>query len=273
MVGPLAQVIALVAYGNDYLRNSTVPTGFDSVNTTFQYCNKVDFREVKKKFLSTKTEEKVIANSPTEWFEHLRDSGCKGLCLYYKHSKDQSFAKDHQSAGLVGRCGVWLIEALYDDSCDYWANRWEITKENDPDSKIWSVNYVMVAKQQQPFMMKNDEEIVKHKLRQTLAEIADFAHKHDLKHWAEQFVNSKAILDSDLPNKKCYNKDLVPLNNYSLTAQQILFSAGSALVFGGMGSWNDLGIESKADKSIYDRLSEQLYSNIVDAIIAGINKI
>ena len=89
--------------------------------------------------------------------------------------------------------------------------------------------------------------------------------------WAEQFEKSRAILDSISPEDSYYHKDLIQLENYSLTAKQILFSAGSAWVFGGMGSWNDLGFDRKEDNDTYDRLSSQLYSMINEAIIAGIN--
>lgn len=37
MTGPLAQIIALAAFGNDYLANGRIPTGFDNTNTTFQF--------------------------------------------------------------------------------------------------------------------------------------------------------------------------------------------------------------------------------------------
>jgi hypothetical protein len=56
-----------------------------------------------------------------------------------------------------------------------------------------------------------------------------------------------------------------------LTSKQIIFSAGSAWVFGGMGSWNDLGFDSKEDNKTCERLSERFYSNINKAIIVGAN--
>ena len=43
-----------------------------------------------------------------------------------------------------------------------------------------------------------------------------------------------------------------------LPAAQLLGAAQSAWVFGGMGSWNDLGFEGE-DQALYDRLSEELY--------------
>ena len=271
MTGTLAQIIALTAFGNDYLKNEKVPTDFNSKNTTFQFCNKVDFREFKKSFFFSKTKEIVIANNPTDWFSYLKTDGCKHLRLYFEYSKDQSFAKDHKLAGLVGGGGNWLIEAVYDNYSNYWANRWEVTNQNASDRKIWTVNYGMTVKKQHVSNLQIDNEKIKEKLRQTLTEIADFAFKQNLQSWGEQFEKSKATLDSLTPEKNYYHNDLIPIDNYSLIAKQIIYSAGSAWVFGGMGSWNDLGFESIEDNAIYDRLSEQLYSNINEAIIAGIN--
>ena len=38
MTGTLAQIIALTAFGNDFLKNGTIPADFNSANTTFQFC-------------------------------------------------------------------------------------------------------------------------------------------------------------------------------------------------------------------------------------------
>jgi len=271
MTGILAQVIALTTYGNDYLINGKIPAKFDFENTTFQFCNKVDFREFKKPIFSSELKEKVVAQNPTEWFKYLKDDGCKHLRLYFESSKDQSLAKDHKLAGMVGGGGVWLIETIYDNYSNYWRNRWEVTDKNAIDRKIWSVSYGMIAKKQYTSNLQIDNQSVREKLKQTLTEIADFAFKQNLQNWGELFEEAKATLDSASPEKNYYHKDLIPLENYSLTAKQILFSAGSAWVFGGMGSWNDLGFEKKEDNDTYDRLSEQLYSKINEAIIAGTN--
>jgi len=271
MTGILSQIIALTAYGNDYLNNGKIPTDFNSTNTTFQFCNKVDFRDFKKMFFFLKPKESVISSSPTEWFKYLKSDGCRHLRLYFEYSKDQSFAKDHQLAGLVGGGGSWLIEAVYDNYSNYWANRWEVTNQNATDNKIWSVNYGMTVKKQHISNLQIDNQKIKDKLRHTLTEIADFAFKKNLQSWGEQFDKAKETLDSSSPGENYYHKDLIPIDNYSVTAKQILFSAGSAWVFGGMGSWNDLGFDSKDDNETYDRLSEQLYSNINEAIIAGTN--
>lgn len=271
MTGILAQLIALTAFGNDFLKNGTIPPDFNTANTTFQFCNAVDFREFKKPFFFSKPKERVIANNPTAWLQHLKNHGCRHLRLYFEYSKDQSFAKDYKLAGLVGGGGSWLIEAVYGNHSNYWANRWEVTHQDASDKKIWTVNYGMTVKRQLINNIQFDNEKIKNQLRQTLTEIADFAFRQDLKSWGEQFEKAKLTLESLTPESSYYHKDLIPVDKFSLTAKQIIFSAGSAWVFGGMGSWNDLGFESKEDNETYNRLSEQLYSIINEAIIAGTN--
>ena len=271
MTGILAQIIALTAYGNDYLKNGIVPLDFDNANSTFQFCNKVDFRELEKTFFFSKPKERVIADNPTNWYEILKNDDCKYLRLYFENSKDLSIGKDHKLAGLVGGGGKWLIEAVYDTYSNYWSNRWEVTNRNASDNKIWSVNYGVTAKKKIISNLQLDNEMIKNQLRKTLLEIADFAFKQNLQGWGEQFDKANATLDSLSPEDNYYHKDLIPLDNYQLVTKQILFAAGTAWVFGAMGSWNDLGFNTDEDNNTYDRLSEQLYSNINQAIIAATN--
>jgi len=271
MNGTLAQIIALTAYGNAYLNNGTIPTDFDSANTTFQFCANVDFREIRKLFFFSKPKEHVIASSPTEWFKYLKVDGCKHLRLYFENSKDQSSTKDHRLAGFVGGGGTWLIEAIYGNYSNFWANRWGVKNQNAADRKIWAVSYRTTAKKQHTNDLQIDNQLIKDKLNQTLTEIAAFAYKHNLQHWGDLFDKAKATLDSSSPSESYYHKDLIPLDNYSLIAKQILFAAGHAWVFGGMGSWNDLGFDNEDDNNIYDELSEQLYLLINMAIIAATN--
>lgn len=68
MTGPLAQLIALTAYGNDYLMTGNLLDFYPS-NTTFQFCNSVDFVASKKPlFFSnfSKPKEAIVAATPTD---------------------------------------------------------------------------------------------------------------------------------------------------------------------------------------------------------------
>src|SRR5438045_4027623 len=146
MTGPLAQIVTLSGFGNDFLYNGRLTASFYDTNSSFQFCNKVDFRVFKQAFFFSKRKELVIADNPVEWFTYLKNNGCKKLRLFFQPSKDQSFAKDYKIAGLIGGGGTWLIEAVYNNYSNGWANRWEVTKKDDPDNNIWTVNYGMTVK-------------------------------------------------------------------------------------------------------------------------------
>lgn len=271
MTGILSQVIALTTFGNEYLKNNNMQKSFYPNNLAFQFCNCVDFRVFEKKFFFSRMKETIIAKTPIEWFEYLKNDGCRLLRLYFEYSKDQSFAKDYKLAGLVGGGGSWLIEAIYDSYSNYWTNKWKVTNQDAPDNKIWTINYTMIAQKQHTSNLQIDQSMIRKRLNKTLTEIADFAFKHGLEYWGNRFESASKILDSDAPNEKYYNKELIPLDNYSKVAKQILFSAGSAWAFGGMGSWNDLGFESKKDNELYNNLSKRLYDDINQAIISATN--
>jgi len=51
----------------------------------------------------------------------------------------------------------------------------------------------------------------------------------------------------------------------------LIFEAGYAWVFGGMGSWNDIGFQDEKDRQLYEDLSDKLYDLVIAALVAGIN--
>lgn len=271
MTGTLAQFVTLTTYGNDYIRNGNIPANFDTANTAFDFCNTVDFREVRKKYFFSKPKEEVLFDCPTKWFKFLKNNGCQKLRLYYSSSDDQTMAPDYKLAGMVGGGGTWFIEAVYDTYSNAWASRWEVTDSDSPERKIWSVNYGLVAEKLSVMDLQIDNQIVKEKLHRTLTEIAGFAKQQNLGNWQELFDRAKSILETDIPEKDYYHQDLIPGANYTLISKQLLFAASNAWVFGGMGSWNDLGFDNKEDDQSYEKLSAQLYSNINEAILAAVN--
>ncbi|WP_208719650.1 hypothetical protein, partial [Corallococcus sicarius] len=104
MNGTLAQLIAIVAYGNECLINDKLVSDFYSSNSTFQFCNRVQFWDIitKKSFLRKSAEPGIVADDPIKWVENLKHSGYKKLKLIYRPSNDQSFAQYYQLAGFVG---------------------------------------------------------------------------------------------------------------------------------------------------------------------------
>ncbi|MBW3624663.1 MAG: hypothetical protein KY468_14755 [Armatimonadetes bacterium] len=54
---------------------------------------------------------------------------------------------------------------------------------------------------------------------------------------------------------------MLPEEGYSLLARQLLATATQAYVFGGMGSWNDIGFEGSLQRE-YEKVSADLYEVI-----------
>jgi hypothetical protein len=64
--------------------------------------------------------------------------------------------------------------------------------------------------------------------------------------------------------------DIAPSAVVPLEAKQLLAAAEIGWVFGGMGSWNDLGFPGDEGKE-YETLSDRLFDLMVEAICAATN--
>jgi hypothetical protein len=100
-----------------------------------------------------------------------------------------------------------------------------------------------------------------------LSRIAAFATRQRLESFAKAFRAAQDVLLSDEPLSKAYHPDLAPASGISLEAKQLLGAAQVAWVFGGMGSWNDLGFEGQ-DQQEYSKLSDDLFS-LLNQVICG----
>ncbi|WP_448702255.1 hypothetical protein ACFGVR_07965 [Mucilaginibacter sp. AW1-3] len=268
MTGSLAQVIALVSFGNEFLTTGSLPDNFYPDNSVFQYCKSINFFDFKKGFLRTK--QIMVAEDPTKWLDFLKSDGCKKLRLSFQ--EDGTLEQDHKLAAFVGGGGLWLIEAINSDGYStLWANKWEVIDPDAADRKIWGISYIAIQKNQAGSTTQTDLSIVKGEFSDCLHTIADFAYKNNLLSWGAIFDKANDTLSNNNPISEDYYKDFIIDKNYSLLARQLLISAKKAWVFGGMGSWNDMWFESDEENKVYSELSANLYENVNNAIIAAIN--
>ena len=107
-------------------------------------------------------------------------------------------------------------------------------------------------------------------LSTNLKEISKFARKHGLDGFADAFDKGFPALHSTNPYSEIYHKDLSPNNFLDLEAYQLLAASQTAWVFGGMGSWNDMGFEGN-DQIEYDRLSDDLYRLLNGSYLTAAN--
>ncbi len=267
----LAQIISLTSYGNEFIKTGFISGDYFPGSTLFQHCNTVDFRDFKKSLFFTKPKEIISAQDPLNWFQLLKKEGCIRLRLYYKPAQKNQFGPEYMLAGFAGGAGTWLIETNFGSYSHYWQKRWQVTRKDAADNKIWGVNYVRLVKKFSPTNQQVDIQETKLRLTETLRELIDFCKQRDLKYWLETFEKALSILSDPTPNEFYYHKDLIVIKNYSLSAQQLLFSAATAWVFGGMGWWNDMGFDDKVVQEKYLQLSQQLYDELLQSILATTN--
>lgn len=265
MTGILAQIIAITSFGNEYLKSGTL-TGFFPQNSSFQHCDIVDFRELKKKSIFSSKKEITVSKNPMEWFEYLKSKDCKKLRLYYHTVKEE----DHKMVGFVGGGGNWYIETIYSTHSDFWVSRWHYDAQLI--EKPWQVTYGKAIENRPTINQQLDSIQTKGHLKTCLEKITDFAYKETTENWGKLFETAKNTLESENPESNFYHNDLICWKNYNLENRQLLMSASKAFVFGGMGSWNDMGFEHKEIDKTYNELSANLYKSMMESITCVVNR-
>ena len=109
-------------------------------------------------------------------------------------------------------------------------------------------------------------------LETALREIGEFAAAQSgLAAWSETFAKAAESLGANAPAAP-YHPDILPPRGYSSRARQLLAAAVGAFVFGGMGSWNDLGFAERKLQERYERLTKELYAAVMGGLVAAVNR-
>jgi len=275
MLGATAQIIALVAHGNEVLRNGAGPSDpdFYPSNSTFKFCEYVRFVEARQGTRPGMPE--IWASDPIEWFARLKQEGVHALRLQYVASGGKqigaSHVPDRMLAGFVGGGGGWFLETIGPQGSDFWQPRWEVGDRTRDDRRIWRVNYGRILENQEtaPTMAEDLNSLTRY-LGETLDQISALARAQKLDNFAVLFEKSKEQLATDAQINSVYHSDVVPKGSLSPVASRLLAAAQGAWVFGGMGSWNDVGIEESAQAD-YQRLSEALFQLLNLTYVATAN--
>ncbi|MHC4400387.1 MAG: hypothetical protein ACYTG0_11990 [Planctomycetota bacterium] len=269
MNGPIAQIVALTCYGNAFLQGTDVGEFFPK-NSTCLFCDRVTFVTLEKPLLG-KPKEKEVAKTPEEWFNFIKSIGAKGIRLSQTPQNDPHIS-DRMSAGFVGGGGTSSMEVLLPKNrSEFWIARWEVWNQDAPEQRIWRVTYGRVSEGATARTGPHDLQNTATRLTQALREIHAFSTKHDCGGFTQCFADALDTLDSGGKNLHGYHKDLAPEGYLSHQAQTVLHACQKAWVFGGMGSWNDMGFDGDHQKE-YERVSEQLFQDLNEAISVGANE-
>ena len=199
----------------------------------------------------------------------MRDAGCFDYTIIRPGRRPP--AREHQLAGFVGGGGIWLIEAIHDRHSNFWSGRWQVTQQEDPDRRIWCVNYGRARVNLPTVNLQFDLAAAAAEFRAALDAIIAFAREIDQEFWADFFQKAAAHLTSDTPGEGYHYGDIVPGEEYELEARRVLYAAGAAWAFGGMGSWNDLYIQDPGKVKPYDEVTVRTYDSSIKAILAAVN--
>ena len=152
---------------------------------------------------------------------------------------------------------------------DIWDARWEIGDQSRQDQKIWQVTYARVATDQPmtPLPPVDPTDLMR-RFAASLVESGDLARRHGMDWFAKAFDAGRAALDGKPTGMVGY--DLAPDAILTPDARDLLAAVQASWVFGGMGSWNDVGFEG-ADREIYLRSSQDLYRALNEAVIVAAN--
>lgn len=266
MIGNVAQIIALVSHGNAFLTTGETKTFYPD-NSSFQYCESVDFRVTSKRRLFLGTSVSTIAANPDKWFAYLRDSGFQCLRFRYKHSVANAQQPDYMFAGMVGGGGVWMIEVDTVDSSVLWTSYWDVGDPNHAEQKIWRVTYSTTGEKISGFASGRSVSDSKRELRNVLNEITAFAEGTS---WQNTFNAALAALSSENPELGYYHQDLLA-GDVHLELRQLFYAAAKSWVFGGMGWWNDQYFEDAKKQRTFEQLTSDLFDAVNRGFEAGLN--
>lgn len=269
MNGPIAQIVALALHSNAFL--SGVPcSDFLGRNSTAQFCEYVHFAGIERSWLRLgKPIEIQVAESPDSWFAYLKRENAERVSIRWQNGTNAE-VPDRMLAGFVGGGGTWMLVIQFPGGrYERWVARWDVGDKDRKDRRIWRVTYGRVLANREPPAAVSPLPDATAQLRTALTEIHAFAAKHDCEGFTQCFERGLKVLAHE-PGAEAYHRDLYPGPQIS-SVSEVLYACQHGWVFGGMGSWNDIGFDG-ADGKEYNRVSEQLYRAVIGAIPSAVDE-
>lgn len=255
------QCLTLVAAGNAALRGVNLGRFWPDA-LVFRWTEQVEFVVPR-----SPTEFAVVAADPPAWFDWLKGN-YEGLRLHtapMRQNAEVGAMPERMLAGMVGGGPRWLIEVVGESRSLLWEGYDRLGDRDAPDRRIWRTAYVLEGEtERQDAVADADIAAAAQDLDTALVEIEAVARAIDAANFADVFADARAAL-SKAPDEE---HDLgAPLSE---PARRVVAAAMRASVFGGMGSWNDMGV-ADAHKRDYERTSEALFLALQRAVAAAAN--
>jgi hypothetical protein len=261
--GELAQLVALVAHTRAALYGE--PFSLDLGNSTFKYVASLSF-DVERRRLFRGVSLESVAETPRDWYDHLARTRCRTAALVIGPPIGK--VPGHIASAFAGG-GHWGAVVANETGHALWRADWTVgDRKTAVDNKIWRVRY-----KELPFGPTDPGDSIVEasaRLGELLRVADDLAQDGNLDSWCSWFQSALRKLTDDSVAFE-YHPDLLPPGGYSQAARRLLSAAERAWVFGGMGSWNDLGFDEPALQERYESLTPKLYSVVLNSIAAAVN--
>ncbi len=268
MVGPTAQIAALTCHLNARKRGIATRRFFPD-NSTCQFCEFVHFLREEPDRSGQNRQWDIVAATPDEWLDWVFGSAFSHATLVHTSTNDAKVS-DRMLAGLVGGGGHWRLCLNQGERSECWEAGWQVGNRNATDQRIWRVRYALVEEMRTLAVNKVPLGELSEEMVAALTEIEAFARRQNLDGFADCFAKAESCLKADDPFALVYHRDLAPDGALALAPARLLAACQAAWVFGGMGSWNDLGFTGE-DQELYERLSNRLFHILNAAICVAVN--
>jgi hypothetical protein len=257
--GELAQLICLASYGSGWFNDGgTGPAPDLTGNSTFKYVRSTEFsRAGREAILGTQA-----------WFGELRERGIQRVWLAQPDvlpvRSRWPYLEPHLEVAFANG-GHWFLLATGPAPAEVWRASWSVIEPRPADNRIWLVRYAgTLAEEEAPHQLELARAAAA--LDAALTDAREFARRAGEPDWANQFTDAIET-DDDRPS---YQPDLMD-PAFPGEARRLIAKASRAWVFGGMGSWNDLGFADDAIRAEHADISRLLFATLMQACLAAVN--
>jgi hypothetical protein len=265
--GPVENALMIVCAGNIYLQGGDID-GFWPDAQTFRYLELCEFR-LRPESGKDDDEHPLLAADPMAWFASLKP-WCRALRLHAitreRQPNQQTDAPDRMLAAFVGGGPRWIIEAVGETRSQLWEGYHRIGDQKAKDSRIWRCTHLPCGEANPDEVTGPNILLAMTELKKVLTEIEAYAREQNLDNFADCFASALKAAKADEIEDYPWAAEVIRWTGFNKMQLCWLIAIQHASVFGGMGSWNDVGLTGDPR---YDQLSERLYT-LLNACTTGL---